>query len=73
MSGDSTKAVSIPADLYQKIEQVVKESADFSSVEDYVTFVLQEVLADNGQQKGAFSKEEEAEVKKRLKSLGYLD
>lgn len=73
MTGDSPKSVSIPAELYQKIEQVVKESADFSSVEDYVTFVLQEVLADNGQQKGAFSKEEEAEVKKRLKALGYLD
>jgi len=73
MTGDSTKMVSIPAELYQKIEQVVKESADFTSVEDYVTFVLKEVLTDNGEQKGAFSKEEEAEVKRRLKALGYLD
>jgi hypothetical protein len=73
MTGDSTKSVSIPADLYKKIEQVVKESADFTSVEGYVTFVLQEVLADDGEQKGAFSKEEEAEVKRRLKALGYLD
>jgi len=73
MTGDSTRPVSIPAGLYQRIEKVVKQSADFKSVEDYVIFVLQEVLADNGEQKGAFSKEEEAEVKKRLRALGYLD
>jgi len=73
MTGDSTKPVSIPAELYRLIEEVVKESADFVSVEDYVAFVLREVLADNAKQKGAFNKEEEAEVKRRLKALGYLD
>jgi len=73
MTSDSTKSVPIPAEIYRKIEQVVKEGTDFTSVEDYVTFVLKEVLTDNGEQKGAFNKEEEAEVKRRLKALGYLD
>jgi len=73
MTGDTTRPVSISSALYRRIEEVVKGSSDFKSVEEYVTFVLQEVLADNGGQKGAFSKEEEAEVKKRLKALGYLD
>ena len=67
------KAVSISAELYGKIAERV-EATGFSSVEEYVTFVLEEVLKDDGEEeKVAFSKEEEEEVKKRLKALGYLD
>ncbi len=67
------KAVYITADLYGKIEERV-EATGFGSVEEYVTFVLEEVLKDEeDEEKVAFSKEEEEEVKKRLKALGYLD
>ena len=67
------KAVSISSELYGKIEERV-EATGFGSVEEYVTFVLEEVLKDDGEEeKVAFSKEEEEEVKKRLKALGYLD
>ena len=65
------KTVTIPADLYDRIEERVR-TVGFGSVEEYVTFVMEEVLKEDEQQP-AFSKEEEEEVKKRLKALGYLE
>ena len=65
------KTVTIPAELYDRIEERVK-SVGFGSVEEYVTFVMEEVLKEDEEQP-AFSKEEEEEVKKRLKALGYLE
>ncbi|MFC1848235.1 CopG family transcriptional regulator [Chloroflexota bacterium] len=74
MSGDqAVKTVAIPAELYEKIEERVRATG-FSSIEEYVTFVLEEILKDDDEEDGAaFSKEEEEEVKKRLRALGYLD
>jgi hypothetical protein len=66
------KAVQISADLYGRIEERLA-NAGFSSVDEYVTFVLEEVLRDDEEDTVAFSKEEEEEVKKRLRALGYLD
>ena len=65
------KTVTIPAGLYDRIEERVR-TVGFGSVEEYVTFVMEEVLKEDEQQP-AFSKEEEEEVKKRLKALGYLE
>jgi len=68
-----SKAVSLSAELYGRIEERVRETG-FGSVDEYVTFVLEEVLKEEGEETEAvFSKEEEEEVKKRLRSLGYLD
>lgn len=67
------KAVFLPAELYGRIEERVK-AASFGSVGEYVIFVLEEVLKEEDQEgERAFSKEEEEEVKKRLRGLGYLD
>ncbi len=67
------KAVFLPAGLYGKIEERVK-AADFGSVDEYVTFVLEEVLKEEGgEEEKGFSAEEEEEVKKRLKALGYME
>ena len=68
-----SKVVSLPAELYGRIEERVKATG-FGSVDEYVMFVLEEVLKDEGEEEEkAHSKEEEEEVKKRLKALGYLD
>ncbi len=68
-----SKAVYLSAELYGRIEERVRETG-FGSVDEYVTFVLDEVLKEEGEQtEVAFSKEEEEEVKKRLRALGYLD
>lgn len=68
---DEKKAVYLPAEIYDKVNERVKVT-EFESVEEYVTFVLEEVLKD-GEDEGVFSEEDEEEVKKRLKALGYLD
>ena len=71
MSKES-KDVSLPAELYGRIEERVKATG-FGSVDKYVIFVLEEVLKDEKEEGEAYSKEDEAEVRKRLKALGYLD
>lgn len=65
------KAVLLPVELYRKIEQRIK-AVGFHSVEEYVAFVLEEVVKEE-ESASTFSEEDEAEVKKRLKALGYLD
>ena len=71
MSKES-KDVSLPAELYGRIEERVKATG-FGSVDEYVIFVLEEVLKDEEEEGEAYSKEDEVEVRKRLKALGYLD
>jgi Arc/MetJ-type ribon-helix-helix transcriptional regulator len=63
--------VSIPKILADKIKKKI-EKTGFSSVSDYVTYVLREIISNVEEKKEAFSKEDEEKVKKRLKSLGYL-
>ena len=65
------RAVLLPGELHTKIEQRIA-GTEFSSVDEYVNFVLEEVLKEE-EPETAFSKEDEEEVKKRLKALGYLD
>jgi len=66
------KAVYIPEEIYNKIEQRVADT-EFDSVDEYIAFVLAEVLKENDEEdRPAYSKEDEEEVKKRLRDLGYL-
>ncbi len=66
--------VSIPIPLYKKIKARINGTG-FTSVSDYVTYVLREVLAslEEDDKEEAFSEEEEEKVKERLRALGYLD
>jgi Arc/MetJ-type ribon-helix-helix transcriptional regulator len=65
------KSISLPSDLYQKLEKKVSETG-FNSVDEFVAYVLEKVLEDDEPEK-EMSAEDEAEVKKRLKSLGYFE
>ncbi len=67
-----SRGVLLPAELYRRIEERAKATS-FSSVDEYVIFVLDEVLKEDGEEERAFSQEEEEEVKKRLRDLGYLE
>lgn len=67
---EQKKAVFLPDDLYEKIEERVNDT-EFNSADEYVIFVLEEVLKDEEEQ--SLSEENEEEVKKRLKALGYLE
>ena len=66
--------VSIPIQLYEKIKERIKGTG-FTSVSDYVTYVLREVLSslEMEEKEEVFTKEEEEKVKERLRALGYLD
>jgi Arc/MetJ-type ribon-helix-helix transcriptional regulator len=67
------KPVFLPENLYARVKERVA-ATEFGSVDEYVTFVLEEVLKDEtGEEETVFSEEEEEEVKKNLRSLGYLD
>jgi len=57
--------------LYNEIKKRVEESQGaFKSVEEYIEFVLNEVVKE--EEELSYSPEEEEEIKRRLKSLGYL-
>ncbi len=67
-----TVPVNISRSLYEKIEAKVKESkGEFKNVEEFVEFVLSEVVKEEGEE-NVFTPEEEEEIKKRLRALGYL-
>jgi Arc/MetJ-type ribon-helix-helix transcriptional regulator len=71
MSGEDKVSVQISKETYEKIEKYIKEMGGFSSVEEFIEFVVNEVLSEEeGTQ--VFSKEDEEKVKERLRSLGYL-
>jgi len=68
-------AVNISKELYELVKQRVKESSgEFKDIEDYVEFVLREVVKDDEEEdeEQKYSKEDEEKLKQRLKSLGYL-
>lgn len=66
--------VSIPKPLYDKIKRRI-EGTGFTSVSDYVVYVLREVLAslEEEEKKEVFTKEEEEKIKEKLRALGYID
>ncbi len=71
MSEDKV-AVCISKDLYKKVKKKVEESEGaFNSVEEYVEFVLEELLKEE-EEETPFTPEEEEEIKRRLRALGYL-
>ncbi len=67
------KQVNIPDELYDKIEKNL-EDFGFKTVDEYVVFVLEEVIKKDGDgEDKVFNEEEEEAIKKRLRDLGYLD
>ena len=66
-------AVNLPTEFYKRVKDRAA-ATNFESVDEYVIFVLSEVLKeDNESEKLAVDSEQEKEIKKRLRELGYLD
>ena len=70
--------VQIPKALAEKIRNRLSKT-DFKSVDDYVSYVVEQVLVEleggDSRQAGsdsAFSKEDQESVEQRLRDLGYL-
>jgi len=68
---DDKIPVYISKELYDKVKRTVEEQGGFSSVEEFVEFVLKEVLSEEVSGV-AMSKEDEEKVKERLRALGYI-
>ncbi len=70
---EGKKAVFLSALLYGRIEERV-QATEFDSVEDYVSYVMEEILREeDSEEEPTFSEAEEEEVKNRLRALGYLE
>ncbi len=72
--------VQLSDELYKHLEQFANESDEFSTVDEYVAYILQQVVDKKkstqqaeGQQDGTYSKDDEDKIRERLKNLGYLD
>jgi Arc/MetJ-type ribon-helix-helix transcriptional regulator len=64
--------IKVSKEILKKIEERIKDT-EFKSVDEYVTFVLEEVIRDEEEPEEVFSEEDEKKVKERLRALGYLD
>jgi len=64
--------VKLSRTLIEDVQKQVEESdGEFKTVEEYIEFVLTELLKDDEEQ--AYTSEEEELIKKRLCALGYLE
>lgn len=74
MMSEGYSEIKIKKDLIDRIQKHI-QGTEFSSVEEYVTFVLEEVIkeTDEEEHQDVFSEEDEIKVKERLRALGYLD
>jgi Arc/MetJ-type ribon-helix-helix transcriptional regulator len=62
--------VMIPADLYEKLQEIIANGG-FSSVDDYVNYVLRTKIGKE-EEKQDLTEEETEVVTSRLKALGYI-
>ena len=68
--GSDRVTLKIPRPLYNKIKAVIEESG-FSSVNEFVVYVLRDLVSGRKDKK-ELSKEEIEAIRQRLKSLGYF-
>ncbi|MDE1820679.1 MAG: CopG family transcriptional regulator [Euryarchaeota archaeon] len=69
---EATVPVQISQELRDRVQARLKGSA-FSSVDDFVSFVLARLVEGPSKSGEPLSPEDEARVKGRLRSLGYID
>ncbi|MGC8538762.1 MAG: CopG family transcriptional regulator [Candidatus Micrarchaeia archaeon] len=61
--------ITIPLPLFEKLTRVIRGTG-FSSVSDYVTYVLRELVVELEESKGKGS--DKSDVIRKLKELGYV-
>jgi len=72
MSTESdNRTVTMAEHLYERVERRTA-GTNFESVDEYVTFVLEEVVAGD-ETDDAYEDVDDEDVQARLRSLGYLD
>lgn len=70
---ESAQRIAVPDRLVSRVERRLPRT-DFEDPEEYVAYVLEEVLAQvESETDGDYEQVDGEEVEDRLKSLGYLD
>jgi len=69
--GKDKVSLKIPRPLYEKIKIVI-EGSGFSSVNEFVVYVLRDLLSAKSLDKKELSAEEVEIIRQRLKNLGYF-
>jgi len=65
--------VNISKELVDEIQRRVDESrGEFKTIEEYIEFVLTEILKEDEPEQ-AYTPEEEEEIKERLRKIRYLE
>ena len=67
-----TSKVELDTKTYERIRKRLGKT-EFKTVDEYVNFVLKEVLEQVDKKEPVYSEEDERKVKERLRALGYLD
>lgn len=70
MSRDKV-TLKIPRPLYEKLKTVIGGSG-FSSVNEFVVYVLRDLVSTGIEENGELTKDETEAIRKRLKNLGYF-
>ena len=77
--GDKKATIKIPRNLYNNLNQIIEDTG-FHSVTEFTVYVLRDLVSnhkmnneDLSNSREELSNEEVQMIKKRLKSLGYLD
>ena len=72
MSAQERVTIKIPKPLYNRISEII-ENTGFSSVTDFIVYVLRDVIAMRSDDPAKYLNQTEIEsIRQRLKSLGYL-
>ena len=72
-TSDELTAVELPAEVVERVDARLPRT-EFDSADAYVAYVLEEVLARvESETDDDFATADEAQVRDRLESLGYLD
>jgi len=77
--GDKKATIKIPRNLYNNLNQIIEDTG-FHSVTEFTVYVLRDLVSNHkmnnenlSNSREELSNEEVQMIKKRLKSLGYLD
>jgi Arc/MetJ-type ribon-helix-helix transcriptional regulator len=65
--------IKLPEELANKLKEKIKDT-EFSSIEEYTLYVLQQVVSSQTSEKAqqVYTKEESELLKKRMEDLGYI-
>lgn len=63
--------IEINEEIIKEIQKNIK-GTNFKNVEDYVNFILKQIIKQEETSKG-FSEDDEDKIKERLRGLGYID